>query len=970
MKINLKSFVFIFFFMQVCIYCKPQHPFYHQYNADEGLPSNEVYRIIQDSKGYLWIGCDAGIYRYDGISYKSYKHSAQNSRSMSNLHIDKNGLLWCSNFSGQIFYIEKDTLRLSKDLSEVANRFQVFFSDNSGYYIFDKSGLSWYNKQAIKHKQWKASIVNDKYINASTAIFSDREIWIETPMGLYYGKRFSDSLKLILPADAPGGYQTQRVFKYKNQYYLFRSEHPPSDKNYFYILNNQKAEMLYSFSSSQAIRYYYFYEDRQSNLWIGTSRGVWRINYVKDFLFSDEKIFPLCNISSIYQDREGNYWFTTLQQGLFMMPYNTTFFYDDKGPIKINNDITALAVSPSNKLFVGHHNGDIGIVDISNNQSYYPQSLNKHQGLSVKDIEFDNQQIFISRGRLFLFDEEKEQVLYPFPYGNVRDLLIIRDTVYAMHADCVVRFPIQGIKHNYPLRPDTISKVGGRKLLYEAKTNLIYLALNNGLYGYKNNHFFPILLHDKKIYAHTLVCNHEFVFAGTQADGLMVLKNGKIVDQLLINEFIEDKTPKALACNNNYVWICTYSDLFRYDILAKKLEKYSRNIGVNPKDVTTMIYHKGNVYIGTKKHLHRINVSESPVNHSIPEIYLSKVKLDDNEVNDSLLQLPYNFNYLRFEFISFSYRSQADFYYEYRLLGLDSSWIRINYASPSAIFNSLPGGSYVFQVRSVNESGISSLPVQYAFSVAFPPWQTWWFYLIVTFTCISLIYWGFRIRLRLLEKKAENEKRLIHSQLAALKAQMNPHFMYNALNSIQALILQNDIKNSNLYLGKFSSLMRKVLDASGKEKISLKEETDILNLYLDLEKLRFGNEFIYTIQVHKDIDEYTMFLPSMILQPLVENALKHGLLHKRGIKKLSIAFELMEQKLICTITDNGIGRQKSNEINQRMRKGHASFATQATDKRLELLNLFEEFKYQVVITDLFDEKKTPSGTQAMIIIPQ
>jgi LytS/YehU family sensor histidine kinase len=192
--------------------------------------------------------------------------------------------------------------------------------------------------------------------------------------------------------------------------------------------------------------------------------------------------------------------------------------------------------------------------------------------------------------------------------------------------------------------------------------------------------------------------------------------------------------------------------------------------------------------------------------------------------------------------------------------------------------------------------------------------------------------------------------------------------MYNALNSIQALILNRDIENSNMYLSKFSNLMRKVLDASGKETINLHEEIEILQLYLDLEKLRFGDDLNFSIHINPEMDTYAIHLPAMLLQPYVENALKHGLLHKKGQKQLRISFAKKNQHLLCEITDNGVGRAKSDEIQRRRSKAHHSFATSANEKRLELLNTYGNMRYQVEIIDLYEGTEA-RGTTVRIEIP-
>ncbi|HNN31254.1 MAG TPA: histidine kinase, partial [Chitinophagaceae bacterium] len=218
-------------------------------------------------------------------------------------------------------------------------------------------------------------------------------------------------------------------------------------------------------------------------------------------------------------------------------------------------------------------------------------------------------------------------------------------------------------------------------------------------------------------------------------------------------------------------------------------------------------------------------------------------------------------------------------------------------------------------------------------------------------------------------KKSKLQEEARQSQLASLKAQMNPHFMFNALNSIQEYILLSDKRLANMYLGKFADLMRLILDQSNKEIISLEEELKILNLYLELEALRFEENFEYIIQKENIEDEAEINIPAMLIQPYVENAIKHGLLHKQGLKKISIHFKLQKNKLLCVVEDNGIGRKRSGEINALRNKKYTSFATGATQKRLELLNQNNPNLIVVNYTDLTLNNTTYIGTKVSIVIP-
>ena len=220
------------------------------------------------------------------------------------------------------------------------------------------------------------------------------------------------------------------------------------------------------------------------------------------------------------------------------------------------------------------------------------------------------------------------------------------------------------------------------------------------------------------------------------------------------------------------------------------------------------------------------------------------------------------------------------------------------------------------------------------------------------------------------QKRLEAEKKATDSELKALKSQMNPHFIFNALNSIQEQFMYGDKLKGNEQLSNFTYLTRQILEVSGKKQITIATEIDILTKYLELEKMRFAKDFEYTITSSDAIDEDYMKLPPMLLQPFVENSIKHGLMHKSGLKKINIHFELdpNEEHIICTIIDNGIGRQKSAEIKAGNLEKHNSFSTKSIQQRLELLNdnlhLQELIRYSDVI-----ENETIVGTEVTINIP-
>lgn len=226
------------------------------------------------------------------------------------------------------------------------------------------------------------------------------------------------------------------------------------------------------------------------------------------------------------------------------------------------------------------------------------------------------------------------------------------------------------------------------------------------------------------------------------------------------------------------------------------------------------------------------------------------------------------------------------------------------------------------------------------------------------------------IELRETQKRLALEKQYKDSELKALKAQMNPHFIFNALNSIQEYIILNKKNLASDYLGRFADLMRTYLDHSNKGKISLYEEVDSLNKYLELENLRFDNTLKYTFKVEEKLNVEDVYIPTMLIQPYVENAIKHGLLHKKENKKIQISFTRKENNIIqCIVEDNGIGREKSQQIQEKNILQHKSFALKATEERLALLNYGNEKKIGVDIIDLTNEKEESNGTRVLLKIP-
>jgi len=287
---------------------------------------------------------------------------------------------------------------------------------------------------------------------------------------------------------------------------------------------------------------------------------------------------------------------------------------------------------------------------------------------------------------------------------------------------------------------------------------------------------------------------------------------------------------------------------------------------------------------------------------------------------------------------------------------------------PRAFYTNVPPGHYRFFVEASNSDGVwnrNGLAVDLVVEPAF--WQTLWFSGGVLLLAAGLIVAIVKGRIRRIRRQTTLERKMVEYQLKALRAQMNPHFIFNSLNSILLFMLDHDIDAANRYLTKFARLMRSTLEHSKSEAVPLTEELEALRCYIELEALRLDNAFTCTIEVAPEIDIDAVMLPPMLIQPYVENAIKHGLMPAGLGGRLAIDFRLEEEWIVCSITDNGVGRDGKNRVTQS--HSHRSRGMAVTKERLDVLSLLSRQCYGLEIIDLTGEEGSSLGTQVNIRIP-
>ena len=414
-----------------------------------------------------------------------------------------------------------------------------------------------------------------------------------------------------------------------------------------------------------------------------------------------------------------------------------------------------------------------------------------------------------------------------------------------------------------------------------------------------------------------------------------------------------------LVDNSDRLWILTNRGLNManlktfYDNGRSEITFFNEENGFNNmKSTKAIIGPEGKIYSISESRLTRFDPDEliASVNKNC-RLMIEKMEVNFNEYNTSALLLtdkwsrlpenelvlPYDKNTLTFHFHLLQFSEPSKTTFSYKLNGVQESWTSFS-ADNKAVYTKLKPGKYTLKFRSMIKSSPGNLfESEFSFQIN-PPWyREWWFIFIVLSSIIFFAYLILRMRFRQIRRNAEIDRKIEVFRLEALKSQMNPHFIFNAFNSIQKYILNQDIKAALNYMSDFAGLIRKTLDNSTKERICLADEISYLKSYIELEQRRVPN-LNYTIECENDIDCEGIFIPPMMIQPVVENSILHGIRHKEGEGMIRISFAVSEETggLICKVEDNGIGRERSMELYRLQGKSYSSKGSQIIKQRADL----------------------------------
>ena len=958
--ITLKRLLSFLLFLPTWLVGFSQQPFSYSLRPDD-TPSKEVYRVIQDDKGYIWIGCNAGLFRYDGDRFRQYLTSEMSGRALSNLEIDPFGRVWCGSFTGQLFYVDNDSLKLFSDWSEKEKQFPEFRTSDDGVWVSSDDGLYRLTYDGHESVTIQFAPLEEQNHCENVEVFPDGSLLIYSIFNGFYriSPKSNNSNWLNVPSELNSFLEGRVHFFEWNERQFALWQRNSDGKAVWVELLDSRVELFEPLAGTEITsRVNRVSIGKRNEIWVCTNTGAVRIDGEEQQTF-----FPDQRISDVLCDREGNCWFTTLDNGIFIMPSLDIQHFGEEFFGESLSNIISLEEGKNGEVLLGHYDGTVSFFNQTSETVETVLEAKKGIYRSAETLVFDNGRLLAARGPLSI--QKDKQSVDVLEGGNAKDIVpLTGDTLLiATVSELAKLYPTQ----NGNWQRTTLRKGSCRKLAV-TKDHQIWAAFKDGVFYGDDKKLKPFIKDGKPVFAADIqVDASQNVWIATISNGLLKLSDGSIIVEFNASSGLGSDNLHCMALSNDTVWIAHSNGLDRS--VNGAFAHFGLLDGMPLKEVNDILVANGFVYLGSHSGLTALPTNAEAENQVAPKLIANALLLGDSSVSTSEnTSFGYDQNELKIDLSLLAYRSRGACKVKYRLGGLDTTWAEQSGNRIEIVYNALPASDFQFEAVALNEDGVpSEETVNFSFTIKPPFWQMWWFYLLVGLMIIGFVSVVFSLRIRHIRKKAALEHAVVTSKLTALRSQMNPHFLFNALNSIQELVLSKDTKNAIRYLGTFSGLTRKILENSAKETVRLSEELDMLSQYLELEKLRFGNSLQINVEVDSEIDIEGIRIPPMLIQPYVENALKHGLLHLQSVRKLHLKFEQKADFLIVEIEDNGVGRAKAEELTKQKKK-HQSFSSKATENRLRSMKNEAGLFGSVEVIDLYEDEKAV-GTKVTLVIP-
>lgn len=968
-----------------------------RYTAFDGLPDSYTLDVFQDSKRYLWIGTYSGLSRFDGIAFSNFGIRDGFKDQYVTKFIEFDNHIWVGNRTS-VGYIHK-------------NRFvQTFFEDSTkrlsfvyGFNVLPSGKLCVITSKGLY--EW-----NDSLWRKSLIIPEMKEEDCQNVIELH-GRVYFFFFNKIIVLEKNGDKRTIPISAEEDFYQLprkFGDQVFITTKKGLFEIQNYNVIPVFSRDLDGKI-ITFFYRDSEKRFWVATRDGLMasRPGDLNELTFK-MPIRPRLTLG-ICEDISHNIWVAD-NSGLYKI--RKSFFTIHSFPL-ISGSSNWYFPFLNAKQQVNIFRDKVGLLKFTGDkfqtEKFIRENYFKSPTIStirgLKQVCYDDQEnawVSIRNNKLIKISNNgsQKEINLPSPWGYSSILVAWAPHLKKILCGASELYTIENDSLKVYIPPNTGKPLENVFSIFVLKNgNVLVNCVTSGIWVIDSlgNAYQPKI---------STAANRDFRinFAEDKQGKLWIAFTGMGIqrfnwanDTVLIKEAELSTLNKGLPNDivetmavdgKNRLWAITLSGVVIVDTLSGNEGKdfFTFNLSaienikteISGDNTHLLADVKGDIWFANHEKIIHFNTrlidlySSSPVTH-IEEIKLNMKKTNWNKWCSELdnyfmlpqnLSLPYNQNTLTFSFKGINYSSDDKIWYSYKLLGVDTSWGPAT-LSNSVSFIKLMPNDFTFLVRSRNTNSMWSEPASFSFTVRKPFWQTWGFRIMGILISSVILGLIFSVQLKRVRKRARLENQLRDLEMKALKAQMNPHFIYNALNSIQSLVIDDKGDDALDYMVKFSRLLRQVLNHSELNTVSLAKELESLKLYIQLESLRLHYSLNYSITVDDNITPEMEKIPPMIIQPFIENALWHGLSNKEGNKNLQITIKGEDEFLKFDIVDNGIGRAKASLTKKTETYNEGPRGMEITKSRLSVFNNSEKVE-PFSVHDILDDNNNAGGTMITV----
>lgn len=946
--LRLHTFVLSILLISSTCSLRAQDRIYSHFETKDAFQDCEIFHVMEDSEGKIWFSTDQGAIVYDGTDFQRITSvDGLPDNTIFECYEDFKGRIWFVSYSFQLSYYENDRVHEYKYNHIIQEKFvrnplydaRSFYVDDqevvhvgssrSFYITIDKNGDTVDLLAQGKYKRGNYCFQKgNRCFGASNDVNSlDFIIRTETSEK-HYPNFFQDYISERCEFSA-ASFRGNLFFSRGNNVFLM----------------DKKPRSVLQFKTK--IIYFNIVNDKFLIAPFG--KGLWEYRWHNDSLHLINSQFNGKSVSSYLEDSEGGIWITTLHDGVYYSPNNYIHaisgteeqFIEKIDYAKETNRITFTNSNEETFTFIAGKTK--------------PKKVLEYSSEPVHDKEWHYSSL---RNQLISWKLD--------PHSNkIQSRVVAEHPAFPVSLQAVNErifwITINSISEYDPSRDifieDIFRSEKSRIECLHIKDKTWYVGLKNGIIQIDGENktnlskLYPEL--KQRITAITNIGNDIFIC--TRNNGIYIIREKKLIHfgtkQGLIGDLI-----LTMKKTDNYIWVLTPQGISRIHPKSLRITNrmvFSKLLNYSLKD---FVVREKDMILATSKGLLSLDLElfDTPVFRR--KIYFDKIVLGSKNVNNGKIgRVQHNSNAIRFKVNGAPISMSSNLVYKYRLIkngDVPSEW---NYSDRNEVnFPFLEPGDYTFEI-SVANSEYPYKPIKYHFIISPPFWKTLWFIGLVIGILLLIILVSVRsyhsVKLKRLKRKQTLQNQVYKFKQLALSRQINPHFIFNSLNSIQSFIIKNDKVLSTDFLSKFGHLIRKMLDHCQNDLVTVKEELEIISQYLELEQLRFDNSFSWTINTPEH-NIQTMRIPPAILQPIVENAIWHGLMPSKKKRIIMIDFEQQGETVICRIMDNGIGRKASEQMYRESTRIRKSKGNIITKERLKILNSYYQTKFKFEIFDL------------------